>query len=323
MLKKYNIGSLMTESSLGVVAVVVLYSIFMAIFTDTFLTTVNFFTTSRAFSLWVVVGFSQMMALVIGQLNLSVGAIGGLSGITAGYLFMNTELPVWAVISAGLLVGMACGLINGIIIIRTGINAFIVTLGTFSVFTGIIFGVTGATPYSAIPAAFTFIGRSKVLETIPLVLFVMLAVGLLLYVLFKRTVLGREILATGGNAGAALLSGINTKKVVVVSHVISGLLASLGGILFVARLGAAHPRIGQNWLLMSFAVPIIGGVALDGGRISILGVIFGGILVTFISNGLVLLRVDIFWEQFFLGLVLLIAVGIDRAKTVYIESRYS
>ena len=313
----------MAESSLGVVAIVVLYSIFMAIFTAAFLTTANLHATSRAFSLWLIVGFSQMMALVIGQLNLSVGAIGGLSAISAGYLFMNTELPIWAVVGAGLLVGMACGSINGIIIARTGINAFIVTLGTLSVFTGIVFGVTEAVPFSEIPTAFTFVGKGRVLETIPLLFFVMLAIALVLYVLFKHTVLGRKILATGGNADAALLSGINTKKVVLVSHMISGLLAGLGGILFVARLGAAHPTIGQNWLIMSFAIPIIGGVALNGGKISVLGVIFGGILMTFISNGLVLLGVDIFWEQFFLGAVLLFAIGIDRAKTVYTERRYA
>ena len=322
MLKKYNIASLMTESSLAIVLIVVSASIFMSIFTEAFLTSANLFTTSRTFSLWVIVGFSQMMALVIGHMNLAVGAIGGLSAVVVGYLFQNTGLPIWAVVGAGVLVGMACGLIIGIIVTRVGINPFIVTLGALSLFTGINYGLTGAVPYSKIPTAFILLARGKVLGIIPLLLFVMLAVALLLYVLFKHTVLGRRILATGGNAEAANLSGINTKQVILISHVISGLIAGLGGVLFVARLGAAHPTIGANWLLTSFAVPIIGGVALAGGRVSILGTVFGGILLTLILNILVLLQVNIYWEQFFVGAVLLLAVGIDRLKTVYAERKY-
>lgn len=322
MLKKYDISSLILESSFGVIIAVALLSTFMVIFTDKFLTAINFFATSRAFSLWVVVGFAQMATLVIGQMNISVGAIGGLSAVTVGYLFQFTELPIWIVVLVGLLVGMACGSVNGIIITKTGINAFVVTLGTFSVFTGMIYGLTHSLPFSKIPTAFTFIGKTKVLETIPLLLFVMLAIAMLLYILFNHTVFGRRILATGGNEEAAILSGINTKNIILITHMLSGLLAGLGGILFVARLGAAHPTIGQNWLLMSFAIPIIGGTSLQGGKTSITGVIFGGILMTLISNGLVLLQVDIFWEEFFLGIVLLTAVGVDRVRTVYAESKY-
>ena len=263
-----------------------------------------------------------MMALVIGHMNLAVGAIGGLSAVVVGYLFQNTGLPIWAVVGAGVLVGMACGLIIGIIVTQAGINSFIVTLGALSVYLGINYGLTGAVPYTQIPTAFILLGRAKVLGAIPLLLFVMLALAPLLYVLFKHTVLGRRILATGGNAEAANLSGINIKQVILISHVISGLLAGVGGVLFVARLGAAHPTIGANWLLTSFAVPIIGGVALAGGRVSILGAIFGGILLTLISNALVLLGVNIYWEQFFLGLVLLFAIGLDRVRAVYAERRY-
>jgi len=302
-LKKYDISSLILESSFGIIIVVVLFSICMIIFTDNFLSATNFFATSRAFSLWIIVAFAQMMALVIGQMNISVGAIGGLSAVAVGYLFQYTGFPIWVVVLTGLLVGIACGLINGVIITRTGINPFVVTLGTFSVFTGMIYGLTHSLPFSKIPTAFTFVGKTKILGAVPLLLFIMLIIALLLYILFNHTVLGRRILATGGNAEAALLSGINTKNVILLAHIFSGLLAALGGILFVARLGAAHPTIGQNWLLMSFAIPVIGGVSMQGGKTSILGVIFGGILMTFISNGLVLLQVDIFWLDYHKNIV--------------------
>ena len=150
----------------------------------------------------------------------------------------------------------------------------------------------------------------------------MVFVALLLYYMFKHTVLGRRILATGGNQEAAILSGINTKRIILIAHTISGLIAGLGGVLFVGRLGAAHPTIGQNWLLMSFAVPVIGGTSLQGGYTSILGVVLGGVLMTMLSNGLVLLEVDIFLEQLFMGILVLIAVIVDRLRTVYAEKRF-
>ena len=320
--RQINIGTLMLEGSFGVFLAVVIFVIFISIFSNRFFTATNFFATSRAFSLWIVVGFSQMMVLVIGHMNLSAGAIGGLAGVTVGYLFQSSGVPAWLGFMAGLAVGSACGALNGLIITRTGINAFIITLGTTSVFTGMNYGLTHSLPFSDIPAAFRYIGKGKVLGMFPILFFVMVCVSLVLYYLFKHTVLGRKILATGGNKEAATLSGINTKRITLIVHTLSGLLAGLGGVLFVARLGAAHPTIGGNWLLMSFAVPIIGGTSLQGGITSIIGVVFGGVLMTLLSNGLVLLQVDIFWEQFFLGILVLIAVGVDRIRTVYAESRY-
>lgn len=318
----FDWGTLMLSGSLGVFFAVVLFSVILMIFSDGFLTTANLFTTARTFSLWIVVGFAQMMVLVIGDLNLSVGAIGGLSAVLVGYLFQNAGSPVWVGIIAALLIGILCGGVNGLLINKTGINAFVVTLGTSSVFLGINYGVTKALPFSTVPAAMNYIGRARVLGSLPILFFVMLFVAMILYVLFVHTVLGRRILATGGNKEAAELAGINTKGIVLLVHVLSGLLAGLAGVLFVARLGAAHPTIGQNWMLTSFAVPIIGGTSLQGGVTSIIGVVLGGILITLITNGLILLQVDIFWEQFFLGLLLLIAVGVDRARRVYAEKRF-
>ncbi|UCF94975.1 MAG: ABC transporter permease [Desulfobacterales bacterium] len=319
---RFNLSHLMLEGSFGVFMAVLIFVIVMTIFTDRFLTTTNFFSTSRAFSLWIIVGFSQMMALTIGHMNLSAGAIGGLAAVTVGYLFQDLGAPVWLVIPAGLAVGAACGAFNGLFINITGINAFIVTLGSTSVFLGINYGLTHALPFSKVPPAFDFIGRSKLFDTIPFLFFVMLFVALLLHFMFKHTVVGRRILAIGGNSEAAVLSGINTKRIIFFVHTLSGLIAGLGGVLFVGRLGAAHPTIGQNWLLMSFAVPVIGGTSLQGGSTSIIGVVFGGVLMTLLSNGLVLLEVDIFLEQLFLGILVLIAVIVDRVRSVYAEKRY-
>jgi ribose transport system permease protein len=318
----FSFSRMMVEGSFGVFAAVFLFCVVLAIFTDGFLTKDNIFSTSRTFSLWIIVGFSQMMALTIGHMNLSAGAIGGLAGVMVGWLFQSFGSPDWVVILAGILVGTACGAFNGYFIVRTGINAFVVTLGTSSIFLGINYGLTHAMPFSRVPPAFDFIGRAKAFDTIPFLFFVMLFVAVLLYFMFKHTVLGRRILAIGGNQEAAVLSGINTKRTIVLVHTLSGMIAGLAGVLFVARLGAAHPTIGQNWLLMSFAVPVIGGTALNGGYTSILGVILGGVLMTLLSNGLVLLQVNIYLESLFMGILVLIAVIVDRVRAVYAERKY-
>jgi len=318
----FQLNRLMVEGSFGVFVATLLFCIILTVFTDGFLTKENIFSTTRTSALWIIVGFSQMMVLTIGQMNLSAGAIGGLSGVTVGWLFQSFGAAAWVVISAGILVGILCGLFNGMFIVRTGINAFIVTLGTSSIFLGINYGLTHALPFSRVPPAFDYIGRGRFFGVVPFLCIVMLVVALLLYFLFQHTVRGRQILATGGNPDAAVLCGIHTKRVVVLVHTISGLIAGLGGVLFVGRLGAAHPTIGQNWLLMSFAVPVIGGTSLNGGYTSILGVIMGGILMTLLSNGLVLLRVNIYLESLFMGILVLIAVVVDRLRAVYAERRY-
>jgi ribose transport system permease protein len=315
-------SQLMLSGSFGVFVAVFIFSAVLAIFTNGFLTVSNFFSTSRTFSMWIIVGLAQMLVLTIGHMNLSAGAIGGLSAVCTGWLFQNFGAPTWIVILAGLIVGAACGAFNGAFIVLTGINAFIVTLGTTSVFLGLNYGLTKAMPFSRVPDEFNFIGREKLFGFLPFMFIAMLVVAIVLWFLFKHTVVGRRILAIGGNEEAATLSGIHTKRVILLVHTLSGLICGLGGVLFVSRLGAAHPTIGQNWLLMSFAVPVIGGTSLKGGSTSILGVILGGVLMTLLSNGLVLLKVNIYWEQLFMGVLVLIAVFVDRTRAIYAEKTY-
>ncbi|WP_321991259.1 ABC transporter permease [Marispirochaeta aestuarii] len=321
--KKFSFGNIMVEGSIGVFLAVFIFSMILAFTTDGFLTSRNMFSTSRAFSMWIIVGFAQMMALTIGHLNLSVGAIGGLAAVTVGWLFQDFNAPIWITVLTALGVGAACGAFNGILITLTGIHAFIITLGTSSVFLGLNYGLTKAEPFSTVPDAFDLIGRGRIFDVIPFLFPVMIIVAVALWFMYRHTVIGRRILAVGGNEDAAVLSGIDSKKIKILVHTLSGLIAGLAGVLFVGRLGAAHPTIGQNWLLISFAIPVIGGTTLEGGTTSIPGVVFGGILMTLLQTGLVLLEVNIFLEQFFMGILLLIAVSVDRIRAVYSAKRYT
>jgi ribose transport system permease protein len=130
--------------------------------------------------------------------------------------------------------------------------------------------------------------------------------------LFARAVVGRQMLAVGGNAHAAALSGIATERTIILAHMLSGALAAAAAILAVAQLGSAQPTIGAGWLLISFAAPIIGGANLAGGHVSVIGALLAVLLIALIENGMVLVSVDQYWMQFVLGAMIVVAVGLNR-----------
>jgi len=128
-------------------------------------------------------------------------------------------------------------------------------------------------------------------------------------------------LAVGENSEAAKFSGVNVDKIKLLSHTLSGFIAGLAGVLYISRMGTSSPVTGQDWLLISFAVAIIGGTGLSGGSITAFGLLMGAIIMVMIKNGLVMLQTNVYWEQAFLGLLILVAVGIDRIRTVYNQKR--
>ena len=146
----------------------------------------------------------------------------------------------------------------------------------------------------------------------------MLVVVFVLWLLYRGTTLGRQMLATGANQRAARMAGVPTDRIIVVTHALSGALAGIAGIMLVLRLGSAIPSIGEEFLLPSFAAPAIGGTLLSGGVVYVFGTLLGGLLIGTIENGLNLLDIPNFWVQLVTGLVLLLAVLLDRARTVVV-----
>jgi ribose transport system permease protein len=186
------------------------------------------------------------------------------------------------------------------------------------VLTGINLGITKANPFYNLPSSFRAIGSMKIVG-VPLLLFLMLALAIALALMFRYLGLGRQILALGGNITAAELSGVPINKVVIASHVLCGVLAAVAAILLTSRLGSAQPDVGKDWLLPSFAAPIIGGTRLAGGKVSVVVAVLGAILLALISNGLVFLNIDVYWNQFIQGIIILSAVGLDRVRTISAE----
>ncbi|GAA3066293.1 ABC transporter permease [Rhizobium viscosum] len=279
-----------------------------------FLSRFNLNSMGRSVAIDVVVGFAQMVVLATGGMNLSVGAIGVCCVMIAGYLMQAAGLPIPVSILLTLAFGGLLGALNGLAIVKTGVNSFIVTLASASLFSGGMLIFTKGVPLNGLPATFGAFGRSGV-GPVPSLAIVALLIGALLYILFKHTVLGRQILAVGANARTAEMSGIPVGRITIFVHVLSGVLAGAAALMLTSRLSAAMPAVaGDDWLLPSFLAPVIGGTALAGGMVSVIGTILGALLVATIRSGLLVLQVGNFWLQLFLGVFLLSAILFERYR---------
>jgi ribose transport system permease protein len=293
--------------------VIIIGAIGLSLWQARFHSSYNVYVLLRDVSVTVVVGLAQMVVLAIGELNLSVGAMGGLVTVFLGILLEVWHLPLPLALLLALLFGVLAGVLNGLLIALSGINGFIITLATSSAFTGMSLGLTQSIPFYQLPPGLTRFGQSA-FGPIPYVLLVTLAVSLLLAGLLGKTVLGRHLLAVGGNRAAAELSGISLKYSLVWVHGLSCLLVAVAAILSTAQLGSAQPTIGDSWVLTSFAVPIIGGTALAGGYVSVIGTILAALVIALMNNGLVLIQADPYWVQFLLGMLILSAVGVGQIR---------
>ena len=304
----------------GLLLVAVVGALVLAVVRQSFLSPFNIYVMLLGFSLSVMVALSQMVIIAIGQMNLSVGAIGGLVAISFAGLMEVFGVPIPLAIVVALAIGVACGCLNGVLTVITGITAFIITLATLSVFKGINLGITEAQPFYAVPDPVKWFGNAS-FGPVPTLVILPLLVAVAMWFLMNRSVIGRHMLAVGGNPHAAELSGISVGRTVVIAHALSGGLAAIGGMLAVARLQIGQPTIGDDWLIISFAAPVIGGAVLTGGHVSVIGTCLGVLIVTLIGNALVLLAIDPFFVQLLLGALILGAVGLNRYREVQAEAR--
>ncbi len=300
----------------GIVSLAAIVGI--SLFQPAFLSSFNIFVLLSAISVNMVIALGQLVIIGLGQMNLALGSIGGLVAISFVGVMEKFGLPVPLALAFALGIGIAAGMASGYIIARTMISAFIITLAGLQIFKGINLGITEAQPFYGVPETVKAFGNGSVFGPIPWLLVPMVIASLGMWVLFNRLRIGRHILAMGSNPHAAEMSGIDPKATIIWAHAISGLLAALAGVMLAAKLQIGQPTIGDDWLISSFAAPVIGGALLSGGRVSVAGTFFGVVIIAIITQGLVMFNIDPFVVQIVLGGLILWAVGINRLREVRI-----
>jgi len=301
--------------TVGLIAAALILFAGIGLVSDTFLSGYTMFVLSRQVAFFTIIALAQAVCLTVGGLNLSVGAIGSICTVVLGVSMGEAGLNGWAAVPIVLAAGGAAGFLNGFLIVKLRMDAFIVTLSTMFVYMGLRSGISGGQPY-VVPASFGIVGQHGILG-IPYVFLIMLPVLAFFSYLYGNTVFGRRMLATGGNADAARLSGISNDNMIMGANTLSGLLSGLAAVLWASELGSAAPETGDSWLIVSFAVAIIGGTSLTGGVVSPFGVLLGGIIYTLIRHGLIEMKANPYYMNVYIGILILLTIAIDRLREVY------
>ena len=293
----------------------------LMLMTDKFLTMDNSLNVLRQICVNLCLSIGMTIVILSGGIDLSVGSMLALSGAVAAGLLKKgivipgtnvfVEVTVSGAIVAGVLVGMLLGWFNGLVITRFKLPPFVATLGMLSIARGLTMLWTGGFPITGLGDSFDYMGSGHLLG-IPMPVWISGALVALFILLMKRTRLGRNVYAVGGNEKAATLSGLNVNRIKLLVYTLGGALSGVAGLLVTARLDSATPNAGVSYELDSIAAVVIGGTSLNGGRGSIMGTVLGCLIIGVLNNGLVLLEVSPFWQQVIKGVVILVAVAVDK-----------
>jgi ribose transport system permease protein len=293
---------------IGLPLIVLLMVILFTVSSDVFLSAPNFRNIGVSAAALAAVSFGQTFATTAG-LDLSVGSTVALVSIVGALVMRSQGIP--AGVLAALATGAAVGLVNGIVITRFKVFPFIATLAMMSVVSGLALSLSGGVAVTGVPTAFGDLAYQRILE-VPVPVIMAAAVLVVAFLVLRYTRLGRRIFAVGGNEEAARLSGIEVARIKIAAYVMSGVCAAVGSIILTARVASGQPSLGATLPLESVAAAVLGGISLFGGRGSIIGVAFGVLFISILSNGLNLLNVPSYTQMMLVGAALILAVALDQ-----------
>lgn len=303
------------STSASIVLFILVFGAVLTLVSKNFLTTYNIGIILRQMSFFGIAALGQTLVLIIGGIDLSVGSTAGLGGIMFAYFMVRMGIPPVLSIVLALAIGALIGFLNGLIITKFKLGPFIVTLASGGIISGVILVITQGSTISGITGPVLFLGQGMLgVIPVPIVIFVLIAL-VLTYVL-KNTPFGRELYAIGGNVAAARLVGIKTEDRIRMVYVLGGILAAFGGVLMACRYNSGQPTIGTSWVMNSITAAVIGGTSMAGGVGSMFGTIIGALMMTELSNSIVVLNVSQYWEQVMTGGVVLVAVAIDALRSL-------
>ncbi len=293
----------------------------ISVLSDKFLTTNNLWNVLRQISVNICISVGMTLIVLMAGIDLSVGSVlaftsavcAGLlkNGIAIQSLDLFIGFTVLGSVLSALIIGLMMGIFNGWVITKFSLPPFVATLAMLTIARGATMLYTQGIPISNLGSSFEFIGSGWLLG-IPVPVWISTIMVLIVVFITKKTAFGRYIYAIGGNEKAAFLSGININNIKLAVYGIAGMMAAIGGVLVTSRLNSAQPNAGTSYELDSIAAVVIGGTSLSGGVGTVTGTVIGAVIIGVLNNGLVLLNVSPFWQQVVKGLVILLAVIIDK-----------
>jgi ribose/xylose/arabinose/galactoside ABC-type transport system permease subunit len=300
----------------GLVGAVVICALVFDGLNSAFLSTNNILDIFETTSSLAIISMGEMLVLLVGEIDLSVGSVYGLGAMVTALLWTHGSSFLPALV-AGLATGVLAGSVNGLVTTYVGVNSFITTLGMLNLAEGIDFLISNSASIN--PASnssgyrvFAAFGQDEIFGRVPVQIFWLAGIAVLMYLLVHKSMFGFRCAAIGGNGAAAKVTGLPVRLYKTIAFGLSGLLAVVGGIMDFSLVGATDPTSGSNLPFTVFAAVIIGGASLSGGRGTVWGTFLGALFLTLISNGLSLLGYGPFVQLIFVGSIIVIAVAIDR-----------
>lgn len=301
----------------GVFIILLLMMIILTIMTDTFLTANNLINIVRQVTFWAIIGLGALVTLTGGDFDLSPGSVVGLVSVLSAMTIQDSlgnsvALPVLTALA----LGTAVGLVNGVLIAYLKMPAFIATLGTQLLLRGLALYISNGRPVSNLASGFTYLGGGSI-GIIPVPVIILAALSVFTWYLLKYTRLGRHIYAIGGNAQAAVVSGVNVKAVKLFTYIYAGIMAAIAGMLLTARVASGQPGLEESFEMKAISGCVIGGVSLNGGIGSVYSLICGILIIGVLNNGIDLMNINGYMQQIAEGLILILAVLLDvfRSRT--------
>ncbi|WP_235867326.1 ABC transporter permease [Priestia abyssalis] len=293
------------------VAFAVLFLI-LSFTSESFLTTSNILNILRQVSIIGIIAIGMSFVILTGGIDLSVGSIMALSAVVAtSFAQVDHDHALYIPILLGMLVGLSCGVVNGVMVAKWKVTPFIATLGMMTAARGLAMVYTDGRPVIGLSDAYNYIGIGYFLK-LPIPVIVFLAVTIVGILLLNFTVFGRYVFATGGNEQSAKLSGVNVTLIKIGVYSLAGLLAGIAGIVLSSRIMSGSPVLGEGYELDAIAAVVIGGTSLFGGVGSLVGTLMGVLIIGVMNNGLDLLNVSSYYQQILKGAIIVIAVLIDK-----------
>lgn len=313
--KKLNFGTIWQKY--GTIGILLLILIILAIlkpsavFTGTSVPQIL-----KQSSVNILLALGEFFAILLGYIDLSVSAACGLTGMIAATAMTSWGLPWVLACIIGVLAGTLIGAINGLLINKTGLHPFIITLGTQTIYFGIMLVVSDSKNIFGFPSGFSNFISTDIGGVLPVSAVIALLAAAILWFVTTRTKLGRNLYALGGNREAAWYSGINIHLHQMIVYMISGTCAGLAGVVLIGRLNSAAPTAGTGYETYAIAATIIGGTSFFGGIGKIPGVVIGGLIIGIINYGMTVLMIESSFQKIVMGALIIIAVTIDHFVSV-------